>query len=209
MKNFSVIDVFDSWAKSGKDRGMEQGHNDSGERIIQITNQIKGNDFEKELSILDLGCGNGWLLRKITSNYKNSTGVGVDGSLIMINNAIKEDKKNDYICADLNNWIPKHKFDIIISMEVLYYLDDPQELIRKIKNSYLKDGGVFVFGIDHYLENKSSLSWPEDLNVKMHSLSLDEWLKIVEVAGFSNTKMEQFKSADEWGGTLIISCVYR
>ena len=35
MKN-SAIDLFDNWAKSGKDKGMEHGHAKSGERIIEI-----------------------------------------------------------------------------------------------------------------------------------------------------------------------------
>ena len=190
MKNYSAIDIFNDWAKSGRDKGMEEGHNDSGSQIVQIVKDLKNNDFEQYLSILDIGCGNGWLLRKITANYKNSSGLGIDGSLNMINNASTIDKMNQYTVADLNYWTPENKFDIVISMEVLYYLDNPQQFLRKIKKIYLNDGGVFVFGIDHYLENKSSLTWPEDLNVKMHTLSMRKWIHIVEKAGFSFSSSE-------------------
>ena len=113
MKNYSAIDIFNDWAKSGRDKGMEEGHNDSGSKIVQIVKDLKNNDFEQNLSILDIGCGNGWLLRKITANYKNSSGLGVDGSLDMINNASTIDKMNQYTVADLNYWTPENKFDIV------------------------------------------------------------------------------------------------
>ena len=41
MKNNTAIDVFDRWALSNKDKGMEEGHNLSVERMIQISKNIK------------------------------------------------------------------------------------------------------------------------------------------------------------------------
>lgn len=206
MKN-SAINIFNDWAKSGRDKGMEKGHNISGSRIIQIVDGIIKNESDKKISILDIGCGNGWMLRKIKDIYTNAYCLGVDGSSQMVSNAVKNDKKNSYIVANLNKWTPKKKFDIIISMEVLYYLDNPQNFIKNIYNTFLKNGGVFVFGIDHYKENKSSISWPQDLNVKMHTLATREWINIVSDAGLRDIRTEQFNQSKDWGGTFIVSCI--
>ena len=68
----------------------------------------------------------------------------------------------------------------------------------------LKRDGVLVFGVDHYKENVQSLSWPEDLNVKMHTLSIDAWTNILIELGLSNIKATQFGANTQWGGTLVI-----
>ena len=39
MKNKSALEVFDVWAKTGKDLGMEKGHSKSGDRIIKLASE--------------------------------------------------------------------------------------------------------------------------------------------------------------------------
>ena len=64
MKNNTAIDVFDRWALSNKDKGMEKGHNLSVERMIQLSKDIKSSKLEN-IKVLDLGCGNGWMSKKL------------------------------------------------------------------------------------------------------------------------------------------------
>ena len=68
----------------------------------------------------------------------------------------------------------------------------------------LKENGFFIMGIDHYLENKPSLSWPKDLDLNLQTLSIDDWVKMVQLAGFSKVKHKQFGAKENWAGTLII-----
>ena len=49
-----AADVFDQWAREGKDAGMEEGHSDVVRQVIE-TMDVRAGD-----QILDLGCGNGW-----------------------------------------------------------------------------------------------------------------------------------------------------
>ena len=93
-------------------------------------------------------------------------------------------------------------------MEVIYYLKNPQKFIKSLFEQSLNKGGVIIVGMDHYKENIKSLSWPIDLNVYMNTMSIDEWVELFIVAGFSNIKYEQFNANDNWAGTLIISGNY-
>ena len=63
-RTMSIIDTFDKWAIRGKDRGMEKGHSDSVMHMIDIV-LCESLISKKPFSALDLGCGNGWMARKI------------------------------------------------------------------------------------------------------------------------------------------------
>ena len=71
-------------------------------------------------------------------------------------------------------------------------------------NNLLLDGGCFVMGVDHYLENKSSLKWPVDLKVDMLTYSILEWKKMLHDTGFSSIKVSQFGQKKDWSGTLVL-----
>ena len=46
------------------------------------------------------------------------------------------------------------KFDVIHSMEVLYYLEDPALTVKKITDSWLHNEGRLIAGVDLYYENQ-------------------------------------------------------
>ena len=62
-------------------------------------------------------------------------------------------------------------------MEFLYYLDDPEYMLKLFHDNWLEDGGWAVIGIDHYAENEDSLSWPEYVGVHMATRTTKEWEK--------------------------------
>ena len=206
MKNNTAIDVFDRWALCNKDKGMEEGHNLSVERMIQISKNIKSSKSEN-IKVLDLGCGNGWMSKKLLKTFDNIDYMGIDGSVNMIKKAKSNYPNEEYLCVDINNWIPSNLFNLVISMEVLYYLDNPMEFLENLYLKGMADKGLITIGMDHYKENKSSLSWPNDLDVNMHTFSINQWINIFYEAGFSEVSHEQFNPNDDWGGTLIIKAI--
>ena len=161
----------------------------------------------KDFNFLDLGCGNGWVVRKMNKEKLCLNAAGIDGADEMIKNAKSRDQKNEYILADINSFIPKRKFDLIHSMEVLYYLDNPTEVIRKVFNSWLNNGGRLIVGVDHYFENHQSHSWEKKVGTRMHMLNEREWKDIFESAGFENIKSWRSNQHNEWTGTLVITGV--
>ena len=204
METKLATDIFDDWAIRGKDKGMEKGHSIPVDRMIEIA-YGKVLNRDDNISILDFGCGNGWMLRKILSGSNRFKGLGIDGAISMIENAKEIDPNGDYICSDLTSWQSSEKFDLIISMEVIYYLDKPKDFIASLFNESLNEEGVILIGMDHYKENTRSLSWPKDLNVQMNTLSINEWVDLFVSVGFSDVQYEQYNEGDDWSGTLIIT----
>ena len=195
------IKTFNSWAKENKDIGMEKNHDQSVQYMLkQIPSSILVNKF----SFLDIGCGNGWVVRKVNNSKNCIKSVGIDGAENMIKKARDLSPELEYLKLDIDNLNFIEKFDVVFSMEVFYYLGDPSKTIRYIYNNMLKENGFFIMGIDHYLENKPSLSWPKDLDLNLQTLSIDDWVKIVQLAGFSQVHYKQVGAKENWAGTLIV-----
>lgn len=203
IKNKSAIEEFNNWAKIGKDVGMENGHANSVSQMINIFE--KRFDVNNVKSMLDLGCGNGWMLRKLASKYSLDVGLGIDGSAEMINKAKKYQTNLDYLCMDITKWKASRSYDLIMSMEFIYYLNDPETVFNNIFNNAAHKESIFIFGIDHYKENQDSLSWPSDLGVYMNTLSINEWIDLYRKIGMKGIEYEQFVTKDDSAGTLIIS----
>ncbi len=56
-----VRKTFDSWAQNGRAELMEMEHGNNVSKILQTIS------FDKPFTFLDVGCGNGWVVRKIAS----------------------------------------------------------------------------------------------------------------------------------------------
>ena len=79
-----VRKTFDEWAQNGKAELMEQEH---GKNVSKFLEKIS---FKKQFSFLDVGCGNGWIIRKISTHPECRKAVGIDKSKRMIIQAKKK-----------------------------------------------------------------------------------------------------------------------
>ena len=153
-----------------------------------------------------MGCGNGLVVRKVAKNPLCSRAVGIDGAEKMISNAKSLSKDStEYILADIDTFHSVEKYDVIHSMEVLYYLNNPKEVIKKISEDWLKDNGRLIIGIDHYYENLESHSWQEKVGTRMLLLKEEEWLEMFKEAGFKQIESWRANKNSEWEGTLVIT----
>ena len=196
--------IFSKWAEEGKDIGMEKGHSASVKDILDFALQERI-DIGKNFSFLDLGCGNGWVARNVSKNSLCAKAVGIDGADQMIINAQKIGGQVEYILADINSYIPPRKFDLIHSMEVLYYLEDPAEKVKNFSNYWLEKEGRLIIGIDHYYENLDSHSWEEKVGTPMLMLKEAEWLAIFNESGLGDIKSWRSNQSKDWAGTLILT----
>ena len=197
-------DVFGEWAEIGKDRGMEDSHAIAVNEMINFALKERLEIGEK-FSFLDLGCGNGWVARLTANNALCRQSIGIDGAQQMISNAQSRGGKTKYILADINTFNSPEKYDVIHSMEVLYYLENPADIVKRISDSWLNKNGRLIVGLDHYYENKDSHSWQEDVGTPMLMLKAAEWVQIFKNAGLNEVETWYSNKHADWNGTLVIT----
>ncbi|QDI88347.1 class I SAM-dependent methyltransferase [Candidatus Nitrosopumilus sp. SW] len=199
-----VRKTFDEWAQNGKAELMEVEH---GKNVSKFLNKIS---FDAPFTFLDVGCGNGWVVRKIAREKNCKKAIGIDKSKKMITQAKKkiDSKKEEFFHTDIESWEYRGKFDFIFSMEAIYYSDSIEEALKKIYK-LLKPGGEFFCGTDFYTDNKATAKWANIMKIQMHLHSKKEWREFFKNAGFQvKTKhIKDLKSSKKWKrefGTLFI-----
>ena len=200
MTEKKATEIFSQWVLNGKDEGMEKNHSSA---VNVMLDELVGSQTSP-FSIIDAGCGNGWVVREIINHPLCSTAIGVDGSKEMIHKAKSLDSRGTYFYSDLMDWSPKEKVNFVHSMEVLYYFRQPEKLVMHILDNWLMEGGTFIMGMDHYKENLNSHSWPTDLNTYMNLMSIKEWIKLFKDCGVSQIVSFQTNESQNFPGTLIL-----
>lgn len=179
---------FNRWADAGRGEGMEQDH-------LPITLPV----LEKMRlaptdSVLEVGCGAGWLSRRLAKLVPQGRVVGMDISDQMIRHARGASVDFDnlmFITGETAEipWQP-HFFSHAISVESSYYWPDPAAGIKDIFR-VLGEGGSAWTLINYYRDNPHSHQWGSLLEVQTHLLSAEEWAGLFRAAGFMNVRQER------------------
>lgn len=103
---------------------------------------IKSNiAFKKNYSILEVGAGDGFLLKEFISakHSVNLTAIEYNKESIK-----KLKEQNIQVLSDLSKIKKKDKFDLIILSHVLEHVIDPSTFVDKLKSLLNKNGYIFV-----------------------------------------------------------------
>lgn len=138
------IELFKNYAKTYDKNGYTQG------TVGEVDFIEKEINFDKSISILDVGCGTGRHLAELRKRgYKNLTGL--DLSLDQLNaakNKFNSDTIN-LICADATKFNLNKKFDLVIMLcEGSFSLMETDEMnfdILKNISKVIKPHGKFIF----------------------------------------------------------------
>ena len=200
----SVKKTFDKWAQNGRAELMEIEHGKNVSKFLQAIS------FDKPFTFLDVGCGNGWVVRKIAKEKNCKKAIGIDKSKKMIIQSKKKinSKKEEFINTDVESMKYKGKFNFIFSMESLYYAESIEVALEKIYK-LLKPGGKFFCGTDFYTDNKATARWAKIMKIQMHLHSKKEWKKSFQNTGFKvkTKQIRDLKNRKKWKrefGTLFI-----
>ncbi len=112
-----------------------------------ITNNIIKKVEGKNISILEIGCGAGNNLSYFIRKNNDCQGYGVDISDKMIdfcNEKFKNEKKLSFNVLNIDNEKLNKKFDVIVMLGVVGYLEFPDKSFKNVF-SMLKDDGLFIF----------------------------------------------------------------
>ena len=127
----------------GKDLS-QHGMIDMGE-LQHLSDALEG---QSAGAVLDLGCGNGRLTEHLAPFYKGHlTGLDISPQAIISANRRTEGQDNlHFVEGNMNHLsYPDHSFDVIISLDTLYYSENRDKLMRKLL-AMLKPGGkIFAY----------------------------------------------------------------
>lgn len=196
--------TFDKWALSGRANLMQKEHSKT------VLKFLKSVSFQKEFSFLDVGCGNGWVVHRISKLKNCKKAVGIDKSKNMIReaNSKKTSSKELFLKKDLLTWKYGERFDYVFSMESLYYSIPMEKPLKKIFR-LLKPGGQFFCGTDFYKDNKTTAKWSEQMKIPMDLRSKKEWKEMFEDIGFivKTKQIKDLQNSKKWKrelGTLFV-----
>jgi predicted TPR repeat methyltransferase len=110
-----------------------------------VTEYIEQKQLPHE-SILDIPCGTGILMKKMSEYGYNV--IGIDKNEFMLSKA--KHKGLDVHVGDVRNFEVEHNLDIVLSFDSFGHMSEDGELERVFNSVHrnLKDKGTFIFDID-------------------------------------------------------------
>jgi len=113
--------------------------------------------FKRQGTILDVGCGEGILQRKLADfGYHRYTGIDICANAIT-KAALHADSRTQFRRSDIEGFVPDQKFDTIIFNEVLYYFSDPAAIVRRLADALEPDGIMIASIWTNRLDRRKSL----------------------------------------------------
>lgn len=95
--------------------------------------------------VLDIGCGNGFLLENIRRQYPKTECVGCDFSLQLCKNAKEGDRQGNFVQGDAEVLpFASSVFDMIFITEVLEHLLEPEKALLEIKRILKPEGKLIL-----------------------------------------------------------------
>lgn len=178
----TLRDEFNRWAEAGRGEGMEQDH-------LPITLPVLAKmGLTARDNVLDVGCGSGWLSRRVAELTGEGRVVGMDISDEMVRIARRSSLDRDnvlFVTGEVSEipWEPNF-FTHAISVESAYYWPNPAAGAKEIWR-VLRPGGSAWILINYYRDNPHCHQWGALLAVPTHLLSAEEWASLFQQAGFA------------------------
>jgi arsenite methyltransferase len=181
-------DEFNRWAEAGRGEGMEQDH-------LPITLPVlEKMGLAATDNVLDVGCGSGWLSRRLAKRVMEGRVVGMDISDEMIRVARRTslDFENILYATGEVAEIPweANFFNHAISVESAYYWPEPAAGVREIFR-VLRPGGAAWILINYYRDNPHCHQWGPLLAMPTHLLSAEEWKEFFQATGFGEVEQKR------------------
>jgi SAM-dependent methyltransferase len=174
---------FNRWAEQGRGEGMEKDHLPI---VMPMLEQMR---LQPDENVLDVGCGSGWLVRRIAGQVTEGRVIGMDISDEMVRHARRAVADLDNVMCVVGSveeipWEPNF-FTRVVSVESAYYWPDSARGLREIFRVLAEGGSTWVL-INYYRDNLHCHQWGPLLNIPTKLLSGDEWAAMFRDAGFTD-----------------------
>ena len=154
----------DNYKKHKKAKGLQKYLIDRfHQHILQV---LKGSNW---LNLLDVGCGEGFVLKEVHQAFPNKKLVGVEYSAASLDLAQAENPELTIEQGDIYQLkSPDHSVDTVISLEVLEHLENPAAALGELcrvadKNLILSVPHEPFFRLANLARGKNIARWGNDL----------------------------------------------
>ncbi len=110
--------------------------------------------------VLDLGCGNGWYLRRLAVHHPGLRGVGLDGIEENVRQASERARRDglaerlSFFVGDIYAHAPVEPADLVVMNRALHHVWDQRERVFRLLRDALQPGGAAVIW---------EPAWPDDM----------------------------------------------
>lgn len=170
------------------------------EHLISMMD-INGND-----SIIDVGCGTGYLTELLYSKAKNTEGVDI--STQMVEQAKELRPHIRFTSADAEHLNTRDMYDWIVTNAVTYYFKDLPETILKFYQALRQNGKYalqaqvnvtpqFINAMSGLLNNDITKEYYTNFKLSINHLNINEFLVLLINSGFTIVKAEMINYKNE------------
>ena len=154
MENINTKEHWDSIYNKEKGTGKRRIDTDRFEKVIDLLTDYNNITFPGQRNLLDVGCGNGEMLRLIHAIFPEWKLYGVDITPETIAWARSVDDF-DYRLMNANELnFSSEFFDVIFCGETLEHLENPDTVVYQMKK-VLKPDGYLICSVPFQNKNKS------------------------------------------------------
>ena len=213
FKHGKVLEESDKYeaVRIDADPGKPEGF--AGEVMLQRMNNHHasvtewGQSFinaEKPRHILDIGCGGGAALEKISERYPYAKLYGVDYSATAVEESLKHnigllsDGRLQVECASVEKLpFEENSFDIAYTIESFYFWPDPAENLKEVYRVLKNNGALFVIADVHEHDGLDEASQQYIKDSGIYSPRAEVFEQIFKDAGFSEVIIHT-KEGTDW-----------
>lgn len=121
-------------------------------------------DLPEEASVVELGCGPGYVLQRLSEAYPNArlTGLDIDAELLAEARTADPAGEVDWVAGDLlEASLPAGSFDLALARYVFQHLADPAAAARELARLLRPGGRAVVLDVDAELWGVAQPTFPE------------------------------------------------
>lgn len=144
----AVADEYEEGDPYGVAVGLEEQpefHRARKSVTISLISRISSELSRRVFTVLDLGCGSGFITREIKRRYPGAQIDGLDSSVSAIRSAVAQGEGIDYVVADA--YSPPYAdnfYDVVICNNIWEHVPDPLRLLEAIKRITKPGGFVLI-----------------------------------------------------------------
>lgn len=113
--------------------------------LLRLLDTHKG----KIRSLVDIGCGNGWLCHATAKRGIHSIGIDLSPKKIATARRMAQEQgiadRCEFVAGDVMTWAPKHKVDLLTSHGSLHHFPEFQKALDHMVEHHLKPDGLMLF----------------------------------------------------------------